>query len=329
LAFCSAGAVTLDILLKPRPPAAPSRPAAQSAAPPLKWLDDWQTAQAIAKAEGKDILLQLTLPVSSGSKGAATATGSATLLESTTFLRPISASFVLLRVSVSHDMPADQIARTRAWAMRAAVTRFPTFVLLDSDGTAYAQSEFAAKGAIAYWSELKRLRKVRRRRDRELALAAAATGIARARHLDAVLTAVGPLGDTDYAALQQQVIDLDPQNTTGLRAKYESAITHRKIDRTVQDEVYPLIDRGQYMAGIARLAWLMADVNSSRDPLQLLLAFKGQVSYRLKEQLMSAKLLAASIAMAPNGESAHRAAAAREVALGPSLRQPRKRLTRE
>ena len=133
--------------------------------------------------------------------------------------------------------------------MRLGVTKFPTFVLLDSEGIPYARSEFVSQAAIAYCGEIQRLRRVRNRRDRELVRAAATAGLERARHLDTVLKAVGPLADTEYSALEEHVTELDPQNAAGLRAKYDAAVMHHKLDRAVREEIYPLVDRGEYLRG--------------------------------------------------------------------------------
>jgi hypothetical protein len=313
LAICISGGFTLNALSKPRPPDLPvaASPAVPTSAWPVTWLHDMPTAQALAKAEGKDILLEFDGPESSRGTPPMPGSSSPRILDSRFFLRPIETAFVPLRVSLSSDAPPEQLARISAWATRLAVTRFPTFILLDSNGTPYARTELVTKSAWLYFHEFRRLRKVRIQRDRELALADAAKGIDRARHLDAVLKAVGPLADTEYAALEQRVTELNPRNTAGLRAKYEATVAHRKIDRTVQDEVYPLVDRGEYGAAIARLDRLIADTKPSRSQRQLLVAFKGQLYFGLRDRLTSTRLLDEAIALDPNSESGRRARAAK------------------
>ena len=131
-------------------------------------------AQALAKAQGKDLLIEFTRPLSSPDAA------STTVLDSNAFLRPVGSACVLLRVSLSPHSPPEQLAQVSAWAMRLGVTKFPTFVLLDSEGIPYARSEFVSQAAIAYCGELYRLRRVRKRRDRELDRAYVATGLERA-----------------------------------------------------------------------------------------------------------------------------------------------------
>ena len=305
LAICASGAFALNALNKPPKPAEAAATNA-AAPPPPQWLGDLRAAQTLAKAEHKDLLIEFTQPLRSNGAQPSKDTPSTTVLDSDTFLRPIGSAFVLLRVSLSPNSPPEQLAQVSAWAMRLAVTKFPTFVLLDSEGVPYARSEFVAKAAIAYCGEIRRLRRVRNRRDRELAMADATTGLERARHLDAVLKAVGPLADTEYSALEQRVTELDPKNSAGLRAKYDTAVTNHKLDRAVRDEVYPLVDRGEYRVAIARLDRLIADAKPSRSQRQLLVAFKGQLYFGLRDPQTSTKLLDEAIALDPKSEIGRR-----------------------
>ena len=120
------------------------------------------------------------------------------------------------------------------------------------------------------------------------------------------MKAVGPLADTEYSALEQRVTELDPQNSAGLRAKYAAAVTRHKLDRVVRDEVYPLVDRGEFRVAIARLDRLIADAEPSRSQRQLLVALKGQMYLGLRDQQTSAKLLDEAIALDPKSESGRR-----------------------
>jgi len=294
--------VSLEILLKPPAPPVPILHPASSAVPLPTWLDDWRIAQRVASFEGKDILLEFTRPVNLGSAGTPKATPSATVLDSDAFLRPIGGAFVLFRLTLSHDMPPEDAARFSTWATRLAVTKFPTFVLLDSHGAPYARSELVAKGAFAYLCEFQRLRKVRKKRDRQLALADATAGIERAHHLDAALNEVARFADTEYADLEQRVTELDPQNSAGPRSKYETTVRHRQVECAVRDDVYPLINGGNYPSAIARLNELVAGPKPPRDDLQRILAIKAELFYGLHLKEISTKLFDEAIALDPKSE---------------------------
>ncbi len=132
-------------------------------------------------------------------------------------------------------------------------------VLLDAEARPYAKSELIASDSESYQKEFQRLQAIRTQRDQSLALADVAKGIERARLLDKALTAVRPFADSEYCDVERQIVDLDPQNVAGLKSKYESAVVARELDAVIQHEIYPLADRGNYKAAIARLDRLIAE----------------------------------------------------------------------
>ena len=113
--------------------------------------------------------------------------------------------------------------------------------------------------------------------------------------------------DSEYVDIEHQIVKLDPQNVAGLKSKYESAVVSRELDAVIQNEIYPLADRGKYAAAIARLDRLIAQTKSPRPQLQLLTAFKGQLYYSLGDKRQAARFLDDAIAIDPQSESAARA----------------------
>jgi tetratricopeptide (TPR) repeat protein len=272
------------------------------------WLEEMRPALAAAKAQGKDVLVEFSAPQEDADSASAL---DRNVLDREGFLGNVGQTFVLLRMASSPDMPPARITQVTTFAERLGVARFPTFVLLDSDGKPYAKSELVASDANEYQKEFTRLRVFHTRRDEALALAQGSKGIERAKHLDQALGAVGPFGETEYADLRHEVIDLDSQNAAGLKAKYEPAVLARQIDSAIQDEVYPLVDRGDYSAAMARIDRLMNEVKATPAQVQLLTAFKGQLFYSLGEKGKAAELLDKAIAIDPASESAGRARAAK------------------
>jgi tetratricopeptide (TPR) repeat protein len=272
------------------------------------WLQDLNPALAMAKAQQKDVLLEFSAPQdSAGSAGAL----ESDVLDRASFRREVGRSFVLARMASSSDLSPARITQVTTCAERLGVAHFPTFVLLDPDGRPYAKSELVASDAIAYQEEFSRLRGLHARRDEAIALAQAAKGIDRAKHLDDALAAVGPFAESEYADLRREVIDLDPENAAGLKAKYEPAILARQIDATIQGEIYPLADRGEYSAAIARIDRLMNEIKHTPAQLQLMMAFKGQLFYSLGDKRKAAELIDQAISIDPASESAGRARAAK------------------
>jgi tetratricopeptide (TPR) repeat protein len=111
--------------------------------------------------------------------------------------------------------------------------------------------------------------------------------------------------------LEDEIVKLDAENAAGLKSKYEPTVAYRQIDAAIQSEVYPLIDRGNYKAALARIDRLIAHTKPPRPQLQLLIAFKGQLHYSLGEKKLAAQFLDEAIALDPQSESAQRARSAR------------------
>ena len=90
-----------------------------------------------------------------------------------------------------------------------------------------------------------------------------------------------------------------------------SAVAFRQTDAAIQNEVYPLVDRGNYKAAITRIDRLIAEIKPPREQLQLLMAFNGQLYYSLGEKKQATQFLDEAIAIDPKSESAGRARAAK------------------
>lgn len=284
---------------------------------PAEWLSDVHRAIDSAQAQHKDVLLVFTATVGgSTSAGASAASRLDAVLDSEAFRRRAGETFVLVRLAPASDASPGRLTEVTALAQRLAVARFPTFVLLDADAKPYAKSERLASDAESYHNEFRRLREVHGRRDQALAEAAGAKGLDRARLLDKALAAVAPFADSEYADIERQIVELDPRNAAGLKSKYESAVVSRVLDAVIQNEIYPLADRGNYRAAITRLDRLIAQTSSPRPQLQLLTAFKGQLYYSLGDKPGAARFLDEAIALDPQSEAAARARAARRQLAG-------------
>jgi Tfp pilus assembly protein PilF len=105
-------------------------------------------------------------------------------------------------------------------------------------------------------------------------------------------------------------------NRAGLKAKYDPTLIANEADSTIQNEVYPLVDSGDYAGAIARLDHLIGTVKPQREQLQLLLAFKGQLYFSSGDKQKAVGALDDAIALDPQSEPAARARAARQQIVG-------------
>jgi hypothetical protein len=271
-----------------------------------KWIDDLRLAKTIARAEGQDILLEFVRPTAANSK-TAVGVDPRSLLDSSVFLHRTRAAFVLLRFTVSPKAAPEQIARVSTWIGRLAVTKSPTFVLLNSNGEPYGRSELAAKRVSAYRCEFAKLRELRGPRDRELALASATKTAAATCQPNPVELGLSPFRFARYVTRRARASERDAKEGASARVQRSPATADSKIDRAVDEDVSPLISRRQYRAALARLDKLIAETNPPRGRRQTLLALKGEIYLGLSDKQASAKLLDQAIAIDPNSDSARRA----------------------
>jgi WD40 repeat protein len=188
-----------------------------------EWLTDLEAAKGRAAVQGKDLFIYFT-----GSDWCPWCR----LLKTTVFDRPTFARYAALHfVLVELDDPR-QTAQPPNSAIRQALERkwlvdsVPIVMLADARCRAYARLENSAseESRRAYTENLERLRQSRATRDERLSRAASAQGVERARQLDEAMCALETLHPNvlmaEYGAVISQILELDPQNQAGLKAKY-------------------------------------------------------------------------------------------------------------
>lgn len=164
---------------------------------------------------------------------------------------------------------------TVIWAERFAVDSVPQAILLDSEGRPTVRLKLA-EGTLPGDADVTRALTALSSRDKLLKAAASTSGEDRVRTLDLVLEKVSDFRSF-YPDLLEQVVELDPAGTLGLRAKYYPELAGLRIDAAVQQEVYPLIDAGHFDEAAARLDAVIGKWGPKSGKLDLLYAFKGQV----------------------------------------------------
>jgi len=209
--------------------------AAAAAAEPSRageiWTDNAADALARAAREKKDLLVAFTGSdwTASDPKLAAEVFGQAQ------FAAEAPGAFVLLRLDFPQKKPLDAALRRQndEWKARFEVGGFPTVLLLDSAGKVYAQTGYRQGGAAAYLKHLAELRALREKRDADLARAAAAAGVERARLLDSAISSLGRQIAVDhYSGVVAEICMLDGDGKAGLKPRYDAWAALRKADRS-------------------------------------------------------------------------------------------------
>lgn len=113
---------------------------------------------------------------------------------------------------------------------------YPSIVLTDAEGRAYAKTGYQKGGAKAYLSHLEELRQIRVQRDEAFTKAEAASGLEKAKLLQGVLKAIGDddLIRKHYSAVADEIIELDSEDELGYKANRDFQDKLDGLDEEIQ-----------------------------------------------------------------------------------------------
>lgn len=176
------------------------------------------TAQQLAVAEGRDILLEFT-----GKEWCPPCIHLRTkILETAEFEKAVGEKYVLVEVvfprlpeAVAAMPESQRNANEKLLAHHHIETGLPTVLLLDAAGRPYAQVAGARPTTAEYLKALEEAAAVRTVRDAAFAHAESLQGLERAAALAEGLNAVPPHCRDKYPEVVNEINRLDPQNTLG------------------------------------------------------------------------------------------------------------------
>jgi len=207
--------------------------------------------------------------------------------------------FVLLKLDFPRKREmSDELKKQNAeWRDRIGVRGYPSIILADAKGKAYAKTGYQRGGAEAYVKHLDELRQKRGEREKALAEAEKLQGVEKAKALDAALDAVDPGSRAkDYAHVIEEIIKLDADGKAGLKAKYEAVALKGKIDAAMSagkmDEAIKIADEALVKTG------------NKGDAAQELLWSKSYACFKKKDKENAQKFLEAALEAAPDGKMA-------------------------
>lgn len=177
-----------------------------------------EAAMPIAKAQGRDIMLEFT-----GKEWCPPCIHLRTkILETAEFEQAVGDKYVLVEVifprlpSAVAAIPEEQRnANEKLLAHHRIETGLPTVLLLDEEGFPYAQVAGARRTTAEYLKALDAAAAVRSRRDAAFARAAGLQGLERAAALAEGLNAIPENCRDKYPDLVNEINALDPGNTLG------------------------------------------------------------------------------------------------------------------
>lgn len=233
-----------------------------------KWRDRWNTsfdeARATAQAENKDILINFT---GSDWCGWCIRLGQE-VFQHDAFNEYAEQNFVLLELDFPRGFELEESLKqqNRELHSRFAVESFPTILLADEQGRAYAQTGYQPGGPSGYIEHLQSLERFRQSRDAAFAAAQDLSGIEKAQKLHEGLEAIQPsLRFACYNETVDQIIELDADGSAGLKELYRKGRAEHQFSQRMQAIVASANDTGDWDAVLADLDRVITDYAAFDD----------------------------------------------------------------
>ncbi len=197
------------------------------------WTEDFNAAKAQAATEHKDLLMDFT-----GSDWCSWCIKlKKEVLSQPEFEAAAPKSFVLVELDFPQQKAQDEKIKTQNQKLQETYTieGFPTILLADATGRAYAKTGYAAGGPVAYLKSLDEMRAIREKRDAAFAKADKAEGLEKAKALDEGLKALDPeIADAYYTKEVDSIVSLDKDDTLGRKKGAEIAKASKELEAKLQ-----------------------------------------------------------------------------------------------
>ena len=183
------------------------------------WTQDFEAAKSRAHKEGKDLLLDFT-----GSDWCHWCIQlNEEVFSKEYFQKTAPDRFVLVTLDFprTRNLPEEIKTQNQKLMEEHGIRGFPTIILTDANGKAFARTGYKEGGPEPYVQHLAELQNNKNTWQTMLADAKLATGLEKARLLDAAITAYSANGiEEPLENLIAQIKELDKDDEAGLRAKY-------------------------------------------------------------------------------------------------------------
>jgi thioredoxin-related protein len=258
------------------------------------WQEDFQAALDMAEKEKKDILLDFT-----GSDWCHWCIKlKQEVFDQEAFKKGAPEHFVLVELDFPRKTPVK--AANKELASIFGVRGYPTIILTDPQGRAYARTGYQAGGPEKYLAHLAELRKVKAERDDLLARAAKAQGVEKAKLLDEALSQLEAqqvlIG---YEEELKQLMEADKDNKAGLKNKY---LAQEQMDALLKDFSKTRDVKGT----LTKIDKIVADLNPPGPTKQRLLMVKASLLRMTGDQKAMLEALTAAQQADPLSETGER-----------------------
>lgn len=236
------------------------------------WVDDFQEALDQAEKGEKDLLLDFT-----GSDWCGWCIRlKKEVFDQEAFKKAAPEHFILVEVDFPRSKPVK--AASKELGAIFEVQGYPTIILTDSQGRAYARTGYQEGGPEKYLAHLNELRKVKAERDALFAQAAKAEGVEKAKLLDMALSQLEAqqvlIGYEEELA---QLMEADKDNAGGFKNKY--------LAKQQMDAVLKEVNKTRDVKGaIGKIDKIVADLNPPGPTRQQLFLVKASLLKAVGDQ---------------------------------------------
>ena len=260
------------------------------------WTHDYEAAKAQAKKEGKDMLLDFT-----GSDWCGWCIKlNEEVFSKDTFKNSVPKDFVLVELDFPRDkskLSQETIDQNNRLKKEFGIRGFPSIYLTDAEGVPYAKTGYQAGGPEKYVAHLKELQENKKTKEEMFAKAKAASGLEKAKLLDAALEATdAEIVDKHHQKDIDEIIALDSDNKAGLKAKYETKKNMKAIDEKMKSK--------DFQGAVDTATKLIKDSKPEGQLAQDLYFSRSHAYFMLKDKDSAKADLQAALKAQPEGEKA-------------------------
>lgn len=263
------------------------------------WTRSYEEAQAMAKKEGKSILMEFT-----GSDWCPPCKAlTKTVFDTEAFKEEAPKHFVLLLLDFPRDkskQTKEEIAQNKELNNKYGVSGFPTILLTDDEGRPFAKKVgYGGTAAKAYVADLSKSAGIRQQLDDLRVKADGAEGIAKAKLLDKSLSLLdSELVLSSYSDTVDEIVALDPKDAAGLKSKYGELAKVAQVKEVIKG-----IQRsGNLDESLAKLNKVITELDLKGEALQEAMYFKGVVQYKKGDKETSKTTLEAALKLSADSK---------------------------
>ena len=268
----------------------------------VKWQTNMKKAQAKAVRESKDIFVYFT-----GSDWCSYCIMlHKQVFDKDNFLENLEKDYVLLKLDYPRAKQLPEIERqlNDKWSLEYSIEGFPTVLLLDKDGRAFAKTGFKDGGPAEYAKHVKALSLNKLSRDRSFAQASKLSGVDKAKALIKALDSLGDAPKKQYSYIQKEIIESDPKDKTG----YQKNVLTKQALGGLESKVIKLIEAKKTEEALIQIDKFIADKSPEGETKQKAMILKIYTYSKDSANLDEVdQLMDSIIAIDPKSETAKNA----------------------